>query len=66
MLFNWSVQSTDSRFFCAISDRVFRFAPFRMTKAQRESIHAVDEHIRIEDYLDGIEWYADLIRRLPD
>jgi carboxypeptidase PM20D1 len=27
--------ATDSRFFTAICDRVYRFAPFRMSKAQR-------------------------------
>ncbi len=37
--------ATDSRFFTAICDRVYRFAPFRMTKAQRESIHSYDEHL---------------------
>ncbi len=37
--------ATDSRFFTAICDRVYRFAPFRMTKAQRESIHSYDERL---------------------
>lgn len=57
--------ATDSRFFTAICDRVYRFAPFRMDKAQRASIHAADEHLRVEDFLLGIDWYRRLIERLP-
>jgi carboxypeptidase PM20D1 len=56
--------ATDSSAFTAICDRVYRFAPFRMTKAQRESIHSYDEHIAVDDFLDGVRWYARLIERL--
>jgi carboxypeptidase PM20D1 len=57
--------ATDSRFFTAICPRVYRFTPFRMTRAQRESIHSYDEHIGVDDFLAGIRWYARLIERLP-
>ena len=57
--------ATDSRHFTAICERVYRFAPFRMTKAQRESIHSYDEHIGVEAFLDGVDWYRRLIERLP-
>ncbi len=57
--------ATDSRFFTAICARVYRFTPFRMSKAQRESIHSYDEHIGVDDFLAGIRWYARLIERLP-
>jgi len=57
--------ATDSRFFHAISDHVYRFAPFRMTRAQRATIHAADEHIRVEDFLSGIAWYRRLLEKLP-
>jgi carboxypeptidase PM20D1 len=53
--------ATDSRFFTSICPRVYRFAPFRMTKAQRESIHSYDEHLGVDDFLDGIAWYRRLI-----
>jgi carboxypeptidase PM20D1 len=56
--------ATDSRTFTAISDRVYRFAPFRMTKAQREAIHSYDEHLGVDDFLDGVRWYQRLIERL--
>lgn len=57
--------ATDSRFFTAICPRVYRFAPFRMTKAQRESIHSFDEHLGVDAFIDGVRWYRRLIERLP-
>ncbi|MGB0100857.1 MAG: M20 family peptidase [Nocardioides sp.] len=57
--------ATDSRFFTTICPRVYRFAPFRMTKAQRESIHSYDEHLGIDDLVDGVRWYQRLIERIP-
>ncbi len=56
--------ATDSRSFTEITERVYRFAPFRMTKAQREAIHSYDEHIGVDDFLDGVRWYQRLIERL--
>ncbi len=56
--------ATDSRFFTAICGRVYRFAPFRMTRAQRQSIHAADEHLGVADLLDGIAFYERLLRTL--
>jgi carboxypeptidase PM20D1 len=57
--------ATDSRHFTAISEHVYRFAPFRMTRAQRQAIHSYDEHIGVADLVDGARWYARLIERLP-
>jgi carboxypeptidase PM20D1 len=57
--------ATDARFFTTICERVYRFAPFRMTKAQRESIHAHDEHLTVDAFLDGVAWYRHLIEMLP-
>ncbi|KQY57090.1 MULTISPECIES: M20/M25/M40 family metallo-hydrolase [unclassified Nocardioides] len=54
--------ATDSRFFTAICPRVYRFAPFRMTKAQRESIHSYDERIGVDDYLEGVGFYRRLVK----
>ncbi|GIE82232.1 peptidase M20 [Actinoplanes philippinensis] len=57
--------ATDARFFTAISERVYRFTPFEMTKKQRESIHTTDEHITVDAYRKGVAWYGSLIERLP-
>lgn len=53
--------ATDARFFTRICPRLYRFAPFRMTKAQRESLHSFDERIRVDDYLEGVAFYRHLI-----
>jgi carboxypeptidase PM20D1 len=58
--------TTDSRFFTAICDRVYRFAPFRMSKAQRATIHAANEHLDLDAFQAGIDWYRRLIESLPE
>lgn len=57
--------ATDSRRFTAICERVYRFAPLRMTKEQRESIHSYDERVGCQDLADGVAWTRRLIERLP-
>ncbi|MEU4623920.1 M20/M25/M40 family metallo-hydrolase [Actinoplanes sp. NPDC023801] len=56
--------ATDARHFTKISERVYRFTPFEMTRKQRESIHASDEHITVDAYLKGVAWYRILVERL--
>jgi carboxypeptidase PM20D1 len=56
--------ATDSRHFTEICERVYRFAPFRMSKAQRESIHSFDERIGLDDLVEGVRWYSTLIERI--
>jgi len=58
--------ATDSRHFTALTPRVYRFAPFRMTRAQRAAIHSYDEHLGLPDFLDGIAWYRLLLQSLPE
>jgi carboxypeptidase PM20D1 len=57
--------ATDSRYFTRVCDRVYRFAPFRMTRAQRQAVHSYDEHIDVDAFLAGIGWYRRLIESLP-
>ena len=58
--------ATDSRSFTGICDRVYRFAPFRMSKAQRQAIHSYDEHLGVDAFVDGVRWYQRLIERIPE
>lgn len=53
--------ASDSRWFTAISDHVYRFAPFHLTRAERDALHAHDERIRVDVWLRGIGFYRDLI-----
>jgi len=57
--------ATDSRSFTTICDRVYRFAPFRMSKAQRQAIHSYDEHLGVDAFVEGVRWYQRLIERIP-
>ncbi|WP_331502257.1 M20/M25/M40 family metallo-hydrolase [Nocardioides sp.] len=57
--------ATDSRHFTRICEHVYRFAPFRMTAAQRRAIHSYDEHLDVAAFLAGIDWYQALIEGLP-
>ena len=53
--------ASDGRWFTAISDHVYRFTPFRLTRAERDALHANDERIRVEVWLRGIGFYRELI-----
>jgi carboxypeptidase PM20D1 len=55
---------TDSRRFTGICDAVYRFAPFAMERADRGSIHAVDEKISLESLGRGVRFYETLLRKL--
>jgi carboxypeptidase PM20D1 len=57
------MQASDSRFFTSISDHVYRFAPFRLSAAERACLHAKNEHIRVSSFLEGIPIYEALLRR---
>ena len=54
--------ASDSRHFTRISDSVYRFTPFRMSTAERATLHAIDERMHVATWLRGIEFYATLIR----
>ena len=58
--------ATDARSFTAICDRVYRFAPFRMSKPQRQAIHSFDEHLGVDTFVEGVRWYQRLIERIPE
>lgn len=55
---------TDSRRYTAISDAVYRFAPFRMDKAARASIHADNEKLSLHTFGEGITFYRRLLQNL--
>lgn len=56
--------ATDSRHFTSLSDAVYRFTPFEMTRAERDTLHAVNERMHVATYLRGIEFYSALIAAL--
>lgn len=54
--------ASDSRWFSAISDHVYRFTPFHLTRGEREALHSHNERIRVGSWLRGIDFYRDLLR----
>jgi carboxypeptidase PM20D1 len=58
------LQASDSRHFAAISDHVYRFLPFDLRQAELESIHGLDERIRVSTYARAITFFDALIGRL--
>lgn len=53
--------ASDSRHFTAISDHVYRFTPFEMSKAERDTLHAVGERMRVAAFLRGVAFYERLV-----
>jgi len=56
--------ASDSRRFTVISNNVYRFSPFEMSKEQRATLHAMNENISVATWHKGIEFYKTLIGRL--
>ena len=56
--------ASDSRHFTRISDNVYRFSPFEMSKDERGTLHAMNERMRVATFLRGIEFYTRLVGSL--
>jgi carboxypeptidase PM20D1 len=56
--------ATDSRHFHRFSPAVYRFAPLRMSNAQRASIHGVDERVEIASLERGELFHRALLQQL--
>ena len=56
--------ATDSRRFTEPSEHVYRFTPFQMSRAERDTLHAVNERMHVATWLRGIEFYAALVAAL--
>lgn len=58
------VAASDSRHFHNLTDNVYRFRPIRATHDDRARVHGIDERIRIDNYLEMIQFQIRLIQNL--
>ena len=53
--------ASDCRFMSRVSDNCLRFAPFRITQEQMDSIHGLNENIDIAALAPAVEFYKYII-----
>ncbi|NEM05777.1 M20/M25/M40 family metallo-hydrolase [Geodermatophilus normandii] len=58
------VQASDARHFAQISDSVYRFMPFDLSRGELDSLHAADERISVAALHRGAVFFRHLIRHL--
>ena len=57
--------ASDSHHFSQLTDKVFKFTPFHLTKELRGGIHGIDEKLPTAELARAVMFYEELIRSLP-
>lgn len=56
------VGATDSRFFEPISENIYRFSAFKITKENIKSFHGLNERIPVAEFENMVRFYVQLIK----
>ena len=57
------VQYSDSRHYCNLSDRVYKFSAYDATSEELGTIHGNNERIRLDALRRSVEFYTRLMRQ---
>jgi carboxypeptidase PM20D1 len=57
-----SVAATDTRDYERLSDNIYRFVPGRVKAGDLKSIHGTNERISVENYLEAVHFYRQVLR----
>ncbi|WP_157826788.1 M20 family peptidase [Colwellia sp. 12G3] len=55
------VGGTDSKHYAGLSDSIYRFTFNRLTPSTLDRMHGIDEQIKVDDYIDMVKFYRELI-----
>jgi carboxypeptidase PM20D1 len=58
------VATTDSRHYHEICDRVYKFAPYQLTKADLKLIHSDDERVTKENIVNSTKFYIHFLNQI--
>ncbi|MCQ2419933.1 MAG: M20/M25/M40 family metallo-hydrolase [Clostridia bacterium] len=54
--------ASDCRYFGRLSENCFRFAPFRVSDAQLDSIHGIDENVDLDNLHRAVDFYKIIMK----